>query len=152
LVNARGELLGVLGKELRNRETNAWLNYALPVAPLREQIADLAAGRGARRRDEAVKRPAQAYKPSDLGISLVPDALEHTPPYIDRIHAGGAAERAGLRADDLVVMVNDHLASSCQAVATELASIDRADPVKLTLLRGQTLVEVTLEPTAGGPR
>lgn len=152
LVNARGELLGILGKELRNSETNAWLNYALPVVALADSIGDLAAGRGARRRDDAAKRPAQAYRPADLGLTLVPDALEQTPAYIDRVHAGGAAEKAGLRADDLVVMVNDHLASSCRAVTTELSNIDRADAVKLTLLRGQQLVEVTLEAAAGGAK
>ena len=32
LVNLRGELVGVLGKELRHARTGNWLNYALPIA------------------------------------------------------------------------------------------------------------------------
>ncbi len=38
LVNLQGELLGLLGKELRNSLNNIWLNYAMPIDQLRETV------------------------------------------------------------------------------------------------------------------
>ncbi|NIP85303.1 MAG: hypothetical protein GTO03_06995, partial [Planctomycetales bacterium] len=38
LTNLRGELLGVVGKELRNAQDNTWLNYSLPIPQLNVAI------------------------------------------------------------------------------------------------------------------
>ncbi len=54
LVTRRGELVAMLGKELRNSLNNTWLNYAVPIAPLRESVDEILAGkRVVRRADEA---------------------------------------------------------------------------------------------------
>jgi S1-C subfamily serine protease len=152
LVDSRGELLGVLGKELRSQETNAWLNYALPASEIRAAVAELAAGRGPRRSEEKTMRPEQPHTLAGLGLVLVPDALPKTPPYVDRVREGSPAAMAGVRPDDLVIMIDDQLAPSCLAVADGIGRIDRADKVKLTLMRGEELIEVTLEAgtTEGG--
>jgi serine protease Do len=47
--------------------------------------------------------------------------------------------------DDLVLFINDRLVPSARALRTELEHIDRGDPVRLTLMRGQELVDVTLK-------
>ncbi|RIK77872.1 MAG: serine protease [Planctomycetota bacterium] len=151
LVNARGELLGVLGKELRSQETNAWLNYALPASEIRGAVAELAAGRGPRRTTERASQPEQPHTLAGLGIVLVPDALPKTPPYVDRVRDGSPAAGAGIRPDDLVLMIDDQLAPSCRAVVEGLERIDRADAVKLTLLRGEELVEIKLEAAGAKP-
>lgn len=151
LVNARGELLGVLGKELRSQETNAWLNYALPASEIRGAVAELAAGRGPRRTTERASQPEQPHTLAGLGIVLVPDALPKTPPYVDRVREGSPAAAAGIRPDDLVLMIDDQLAPSCRAVVEGLERIDRADAVKLTLLRGEELVEIKLEAAGAKP-
>ena len=52
LVNLRGELLGMLGKELRNSQNNVWLNYAIPL----DQFA------AARRRNHRRQDPRRARK------------------------------------------------------------------------------------------
>ena len=83
--------------------------------------------------------------PGLLGINLVPDVLERTPAYVDQVRPGTAAARAGLQPDDLVLLVGNHLTQSCKALRKELEMIDRADAVKITILRGQELVEVTLQ-------
>ena len=75
----------------------------------------------------------------------MPDVLERTPAYVDQVRPGSAAARAGLRPDDLILLVGNHLTQSCKALETELEMIDRADAVKLTVLRGQELMEVTLQ-------
>jgi serine protease Do len=38
LTNMQGQLLGMLGKELRNSRTNTWLNYAVPANELVEAV------------------------------------------------------------------------------------------------------------------
>ena len=76
---------------------------------------------------------------------LVPDVLERTPAYVDQVRPGTAAARAGLQPDDLILLVGNHLTQSCKALRKELEMIDRADAVKITILRGQELLEVTLQ-------
>jgi serine protease Do len=80
-----------------------------------------------------------------LGINLVPDVLERTPAYVDQVRPGTAAARADLKPDDLILLVGNRLTQSCKALQKELEMIDRADAVKITILRGQDLVEVTLQ-------
>ena len=82
-----------------------------------------------------------------LGIVLVPDMLERTPAYIDEVRPGSPAARQGLRPDDLILLVGDRLIQSCKALRGELELIDRDDRVHLTVLRGQELIEVVLEPS-----
>lgn len=146
LTDDRGRLLGLLGKELRSAASNIWLNYALPIDELARTVDEIVAGRFVARplMDERA-RPAQAHDALGLGLVLVPDVLERTPPYVDAVRLDSAAARSGLRPDDLVLFVNDRLVQTCRMVREELAYIDRADPVKLTVLRDQELVELTLE-------
>ena len=70
--------------------------------------------------------------------------VERTPPYVDRVRPGSPAAKAGIRPDDLIVLLGDRLVQSCKALASELEYIDYEDPVKLTVLRGQELIEVSL--------
>jgi serine protease Do len=146
LVNFRGELGGMLGKELRNSLNNTWLSYAVPIEELRQSIDEIKAGKFVSVKDlPPEKKPAHPMDPVLLGIALVPDVLERTPAYVDQVRPGTAAARAGLLPDDLILLVGNHLTQSCRALRKELEMIDRADSVKITILRGQELVEVTLQ-------
>jgi serine protease Do len=146
LVTWRGEILGVLGKELRNSLNNTWLSYALPIAELRDSIDQIRAGKVlVRKPDEESKKPAKGLTPAALGLVLVPDVLERTPPFIDQVRPGSAAEKAGLVPDDLVLMVGDRLIQSCKALRTELQYVDHEDKVKLTVLRAQQMLEFVLQ-------
>jgi S1-C subfamily serine protease len=147
LVTRRGELAGMLGKELRNSLNNTWLNYAVPIDQLLPSVEDIRAGRFiAREEEKADDRPEHAVQLAELGILLVPDVLERTPPYVDQVAPASPAAAAGIQPDDLILLVGDHLIQSCKALAGELEYIDRADPLPLTLLRGQELVEVVVKP------
>jgi S1-C subfamily serine protease len=146
VVNFRGKLGGMLGKELKNSLNNTWLSYAVPIDQLRQSIEEIKAGKFLTVRDlPPEKKPAHPMDPELLGIVLVPDVLERTPAFVDQVRAGTAAERAGLHADDLILLIGNHLTQSCKILRKELAMIDRADSVRLTILRGQELVEVTLQ-------
>lgn len=145
LVDHQGRLVGLLGKELRNSLNNTWLNYALPIAEIATTVEDIQAGRFVKRATEDPSaRPEQFHTPELLGLVLVPDVLERTPPFLDAVRPGSPAARAGLLPDDLILFVNDRLVQSCKAVVNELEYVDRIDAVKLTVLRAQELVDVQL--------
>jgi S1-C subfamily serine protease len=146
LVNRRGELLGVLGKELRNARNNTYLNYALPIDQIRDSVEQIRAGKFvARKPDEPVKKPARPVTLELLGISLIPDVLERTPPYVDGVAPGSPSTRAGIAPDDLIVLVGERLVRSAKMLRAELDAIDYEDKVRLTVLRGQELREVEVQ-------
>lgn len=149
LVTRRGELVAMLGKELKNSLNNTWLNYAVPISELRKSVDEIRAGKFiARKPEEAEKKPEKAHKLTTLGLLLVPDVLERTPPFVDEVMPGSPAQRAGLLPDDLIVLLGDRLIQSCKNLVSELEYIDHEDPVRLTIIRGHELVEVTVTPAS----
>jgi serine protease Do len=143
-VNYDGRLLGVLGKELRNALNNTWLNYAIPVAELTASVEDILAGKLIPREQDEQPKLENPLRLATLGVVLVPDVLDRTPPYIDDVRDDSPAAAAGLRPDDLIIFVNDRLAQSCRALGEQLDQIEHDAPVKLTVLRDQQLLEFTL--------
>ncbi len=148
LVTRRGELAGMLGKELRNSLNNTWLNYAVPIGELRPSVEEILAGKFVARRDaEADKKPQRPLSLAMLGIVLVPDVLDRTPTYVNGVLPNSPAAKAGILPDDLIVLANDRLIQSCKALRTELEYIDYEDAIKLTVLRGQEWLAFTLRST-----
>lgn len=152
LTDRRGRIAGMLGKELRNSQDNTWLNYALPVDAIRSAASDIIAGKTASIEDDGGRKPPkEPLTLSALGIQLVPDVLPKTPPFIDQVRRGSPAQRAGLRPDDLILFVNNRLANSCSFVRQEIGFIDRIDKVRLTIQRGQQLLDVELQADSPPP-
>ncbi len=148
LTNRQGQLAGILGKELRNSLNNTWLNYAIPVASLAQSIDDIRAGKLIPREpDENRAKPIEPVTLAILGITLVPDVLDRTPPFIDRIRPDSPADKAKLRVDDLILFVDDHIASSCKTLRDELSYIDRINIIRFTIQRGQELVDIEVDPS-----
>ncbi len=149
LVNQHGELLGMLGKELRSAQNNIWLNYAIPIEELRNSIEQILAGKFRPSEDQPPLEPAEAVDLAALGLVLVPDVLERTPPYVDLVRARSPAAAAGIQPDDLIVFLGDHLVHSCQGFRDELAHVEHGATLRLVLMRGQELVEVELKSDNG---
>ena len=63
------------------------------------------------------------------------------------VSRGSPAHAAGLRRDDLILLIGDSLIQSCKTLVAELEFVDRADQVKITVMRDQMLIEVTLKAT-----
>ncbi len=119
LVNLRGELLGILGKELRNSQNNVWLNYAIPLDQFTTAVDEIIAGKThvvPEKSDTPTRREAAESISTGYGVVLVPDVLERTPPYVEAVRAASPAAAAGLKADDLIVLVGDHLVQSLHAL------------------------------------
>jgi serine protease Do len=150
LVTRRGELVGMLGKELRNARNNTWLNYALPIDGLRESVGKIRAGEFIAREEQPEDKPERSLTLARLGIVLVPDVVQRTPPFVDWVRPGSPAAEAGLEPDDLVVLMDGGLIQSCKSLVGELEYVDYEDPVRLTVLRGQDLMEFTLQAIGEG--
>jgi S1-C subfamily serine protease len=144
LVNWQGELVGLLGKELRSRTTGAWMHYALPIEDIAETVASLRAGRSVEKSDAPSAAPLEPLSLAALGIVLVPDVLERTPPYIDAIFPKSPAAAGKLQPDDLVVFVDGEPTASCKAVVETIRKREKFDEVRISVLRNGKLVEVPL--------
>ena len=153
LTNGRGELLGMLGKELRNALNHTWLNYAIPSDQLIGSVDQILSGKPRPPAETNRHQPlAGGVDLGRLGISLVPDVLEKTPPFVDEVLPGSPAATADVRPDDLVLFVGEHLVQSCRSLAEELARLEPTSEVKLVLMRGQDLVEVVLKAPPLAPK
>ena len=147
LTDRRGRIAGLLGKELRSSASNIWLNYAIPIGELEPIVDQIIAGKfRPAAREEGKKKPKEYHTLATLGIHLVPDFLPRTPPFVESVKPASIAAKGGVRPDDLILFLNGHVAPSCKLLVDELTFIDRLDPLRLTIQRGQELVEIELVP------
>lgn len=151
LTDSEGRLLGMLGKELRSNTSGTWLNYALPVAAFAPTVDDMLAGRFTPAELKEIDRPAKPLSLSALGIVLVPDVVSRTPPYVDRVITDSPAAAAGLRADDLVIMIDTQVVSSCRDANLLVERLEHDATVRLAALRGDDFVEMTLSTKPSPP-
>jgi len=144
LTDWQGRLLGILGKQLRNSRNNTWLNYAMPASELAPAVEAIKSGQTRPDKTAADKHPEHPLVPGDVGLVLVPNVLERTPPFVDAVRPDSPAAKAGIHADDLIVYVENQLVQSCAAVASEFGHLDRDTDVHVVLMRGGELIEVVL--------
>ncbi len=144
LTDSQGRLLGMLGKELRSNLSGTWLNYALPVSSFAPTVDDMIAGRFMPAKPSDADKPVNPLSLAALGIVLVPDVVSRTPPYVDRIIHGSSAAAAGLRPDDLLVMIDSQVASSCRETAGLVERLESNASVRVAVLRGDDFLEFTL--------
>ncbi len=144
LTDADGHLLGMLGKELRSNVSGTWLNYALPVSAFAATVDDMIAGRYTQKPTAEADKPTNPLALSSLGVILVPDVVSRTPPYVDRVLPNSPAAAAGLRPDDLVVMIDTQPAPSCREANRLTERLERDATLRLAVLREEQLLEFTL--------
>ena len=147
-----GRLLGLLGKELKNRQDNTWLNYALPVDAVRDSVAGIIAGQP-QKPPEPTSIPVR--KPVDLpqlGVDLVPHVVDGTPPFVDAVRPGSAAAKAGLRPDDLILFVGDVLVQSINDLDRQCGQIESGNTLLMLVRRGEAIEKIELETESSQPR
>jgi serine protease Do len=153
LTNRKGELLAIIGKEMRSTKTGIWINYAMPVQakvdvpddkdPSKKKTISIAdfvrlASKGEYKAIVKEKRP-EGYK-HFTGIVLVPDVVKpRTPPFVEEVTSGSPAQKAGLRPDDLVVYVDGELAVSVSAFNDLMSRVRPGTDVTLEVRRGDKL-------------
>ncbi|HVW02163.1 MAG TPA: trypsin-like peptidase domain-containing protein [Planctomycetaceae bacterium] len=147
LTTRNGKLLAMVGKEIRNTQSNTWINYAIPLGELKTPIAEIISGRFTTKPtgpDIDAEGPPRRYAPLDFGLVMVPDVLFRTPAFVDNVVPGSAAAKAGLKSDDLVLFVNNELIQSCKSLADALGKLESGDTLRLVVRRDGKLVTVEL--------
>jgi serine protease Do len=145
VVDARGHLVGMLGKELRATTSGIWLNYALPADEVARGVEGVVTGAA-----EPVAGKPEPFDPRELGIVLVPDLLDRTPPFVESVVPDSPADRAGLRADDLVIAVGQRSVATRAAVERALGAVAPGDPVRLAVVRAGAVVDIDVGPRPRG--
>jgi serine protease Do len=160
LTTRKGELIGIIGRELRNRDSDTFINYAVPIQAKAKIIREGKPGEvdilGFV--EDSIKGK---YRQSDLppkrgtvhvgtGIILVPNVVERTPPYIEEVVPGSLAAQAGLKTDDLIVYLDGELVSTINVFHQLLGSYRPGDKIKLEVERDHKLVGVVLVLTKPG--
>jgi S1-C subfamily serine protease len=147
VVDSQGRAIGMLGKELRDAAAGVWLNYALPTTVLRPVIADIVAGRTIV--DRSQKAPPMSADKSHslvlLGIGMIPDVLESTPAFVDRVTTDSVAARADVRPDDLILLIGNTRIADQRSLVDTLRTIDRRDAVVITVQRDSKIVSLKLQ-------
>jgi serine protease Do len=154
LTTRKGELLGLIGKELRNELTNTWINYAIPInASITVPQAD---GKEATVSILDILEKKEQYKPLTpnrnknegpgvyTGILLVADPVERTPPYVEDVAPGSPADKAKLQPDDLIVYVDGLLVGDIHSYYDILSRYHPNQTIKLEVQRDRKLQTITL--------
>ena len=149
LTDLNGQLLALIGKELRNAQDNTWLNYAVPIGELRSAIDDIQAGKSRPYRGRPEHLARNPLSLVQRGVVLVPEVVDNTPPFVDAVIPGSVADRAGLLRDDLILFVDSVLVQSLDDVEAECRRIEQGAPVRLTVRRDQQLKVILLAPDEG---
>ena len=118
LIDRKGNLLGVIGREIKNSLSDTWMNYAIPVsAKVDIAISETVKDKDGKEKEEEktvtvtmpefvakgmkgeykpVKRPTLvAGEGGYHGIIFVPNVLERTPAYVEDVVPDSPAAKAG---------------------------------------------------------
>ena len=154
IVNRKGELLGIIGRELKNTLSDTWINYAVPVQAkvdiqrddkvVKIDVATFVKEAMAGTYKQGEKR-AKADRGGFHGIILVPNAVGVTPPYVEEVLPDSPAAQAGLRPDDLIVYIDGELVPSIKIFRDIMRQVGPGTEVKLDIQRANKLVSVKMK-------
>ncbi|MCI0459155.1 MAG: S1C family serine protease [Gemmataceae bacterium] len=156
ITTRRGELVGIIGRELKNTLSDTWVNYAIPVQAKIEAVrgektvtvslADFVReGLAGKYREVTKLKKDRTEGDGFTGIVLVPDAVTLTPPYVDRVVPGSPAAKAGLKPDDLIVYIDGELIPSIKMYRELIKYAPPGTDLVLEVQRGNRLETVRLK-------
>jgi S1-C subfamily serine protease len=156
ITTRKGELLGLIGKELRNELTNTWINYAVPIgATIKVQQADdktvtasiLDLIEKKEKYRQIVKKAEQNAGGGYTGLVLIDNVVELTPPYVDEVEPNSPAALAKIQPDDLIVYVDGQPVVDVNTFREVMNHYRPGMKIQLEVQRGNKLntVMITLE-------
>jgi serine protease Do len=129
----------------RDEQAGVWLNYALPIDVAKGSIDRILSGTSSNTEVE-MKSVAQPHLISNLGLTLIPDVLAKTPPFIDNVRDGSVSQKSGLQTNDLILLLNEQRVDSRKSLEKMLSTINREDSFYLLVQRGQELIRIHVRP------
>lgn len=159
VANRKGDLLGLLGRELKDTRIDTWINYAVPIQAIVDVQRQDQAGKVSTVKVSMANFVSLAmkgeYKQSDKvakidkggyhGIVLVVNAVSSTPPYVEETMLGSPADKAGLRPDDLILYVDGFSVPTIKIFRETLKQYGPEDEIRLQFQRGSKLESVKLK-------
>ncbi|HUR55960.1 MAG TPA: S1C family serine protease [Gemmataceae bacterium] len=171
LTDRKGNLLGIVGRDIQNSLTETMINYAIPVGAKadvkvkvkvndkeEEKTVTLTLPEFVAKGMKGEYKPVKRDKPTPgeggyHGIVFVPNILERTPPYIEDVVPGSPAAKAGLKADDLVSFIDGEPISSIKVFQDYMKKNTRSDTtIRVEVRRGEALQTVELKLAPQPPR
>jgi len=155
LTTRTGQLIGILGKELRNSLSETWINYAIPLQT-KIEVKEGDKTRAVSMAEFLEKGPKGEWNPTKVekakdgpggyhGIVLVPNVVERTPPFVDGVRYDSPAAKAGLLPDDLVIYVDGEPVQSIKAFNEYMTKTNPGTQIRLEIRRGDRLVTVEIK-------
>jgi serine protease Do len=150
------QLLGLIGKELKNTLSETWINYAVPVqAKIKVKLEKETQAvsvvdfvqKGIKGEYRARPRPKKTKESGRIytGIILVPNVVDRTPPYVEDLVPDSPGARAGLRPDDLIVYIDGEQVVSIKEYKEAMDRYDPGTEVKVEVRRGDRLTTLTMK-------
>ena len=172
LTTRDGKLVGVIGREIKNTQTETNINYAIPVN------ASVTVTHKTKQKDEEEEKTVTIafpdfvargmkgqYKPTKrdpsivrgeggwTGLVFVPNILARTPAYVDGVIPSSPAAKAGFRPDDLISFVDGEPIASITAFQEYLRAHTRPGmTIRVDVRRGEALQTIELPLGTHPPR
>ncbi|MFT4009420.1 MAG: trypsin-like peptidase domain-containing protein [Nocardioidaceae bacterium] len=138
LVNLQGEVIGIdssirtaSDSELGGQGGSIGLGFAIPIKNVMPVVDQLRKG----------ETPTHAKLGVSVGDAAKDDGLI-TGASIQSVAAGSAAEKAGIKAGDIVTKVDDIPISNAESLVATIRGMRPGDSVTVTVLRGETSHEI----------
>lgn len=166
LVDIKGNLRGIIGREIKNSLSDTWMNYAIPVTgsvKVKEIVKDKDGKEtevektismpefvtlGVQGKYKPITRPTiVAGEGGYHGVIFVPNVLERTPAYVEDVVPGSPAAKAGIRPDDLISFVDGEPIISIKSFHEWMKKNTRpGQQIRIEVRRGEALqtIELTL--------
>ena len=147
LTDLQGRPVGLIGREIRHSTLRTWANYAVPLTTLAPIAESLRAGRKTEVRPKDAAEMATISDQeltSRFGLTLLPNVIERTPAFVDRVIRNSVSDKSGFRRGDLIVLVNDFVITSVTDFQQQLATYRSGSTVVITVNRDQQLLPLEI--------
>lgn len=141
LFDSYGNVVGIVTAKYTQSSSGVsaeGLGFALPINDVKGIITDL------------IENGYVTGKPyMGVQVTSVPDYAQHygvsAGAYVESVAEDSCAQKAGLKADDIIIAIDDTAIDSSTALTAALSSSYKAgDTAKLTVLRGSEKLELTI--------
>lgn len=138
--------VALIGRELRHRETDMWVNYAVPLTTLRPVLSALIAGERFKTspRQESSRMLSDRQLTAEYGLTLLPDVIQKTPAYVDGVTPNSVAAGSGFQRGDLIVLANEEVIQSVQEFRRLLAGLRPGQRLSVTVSRNGQLLTLSI--------
>ncbi len=140
LVNTQGELIGINTAIASQTGSYAGYSFAVPVNIAKKVLDDL-------RKYGEVKRAILGVRIQDITAELAAEKgiedIEGV--YIPEVVKGGAADKAGIEADDIILKIDGDKVDKSSDLQEKISQYHPGDDVTVSLRRGEKLIEKTVK-------